>query len=339
MNEQTENTIINVLIQVDRNSQIMAGVAPTPLKRVGLDLSKLTDRQRRALTFSLKENDASLHAIRKGWQHPDANVAVFFHPADEAAIVASLDEWASVLEAQDAEKSARIAAEEAKMVAQIAENRKLLEIGREELPKIYEDIIADAEKHLDCFNNFKSILLEGAVHSDPDNPQDNNISICLRECHLPQKVRDALGRAVAERKMAVEARSRARKAQLDAVAAEAPGLLGERWVAGLASEGEVLDELRRHELEKMGFEHAENSEWNDWDKMVTVKDATFALIKEIEAKLPEGADTSIRLMHRDQSDDDGGSTMTNRAIVLHVRWLVGVIPLEADILVKSLPDR
>lgn len=81
------NSIINVLIGVDPSSQIMAGIAPTPLKRIAIDLSQLNTDQRRTLTRHLWPSDASIRQELTATCPP----VVFPHPASTAMVVEWLD--------------------------------------------------------------------------------------------------------------------------------------------------------------------------------------------------------------------------------------------------------
>jgi hypothetical protein len=80
-------SILNVLVGVDPASQIMAGVAPTPLKRVALDLSKMSVPQRRTLIAHLWNEDASIRARLS----PDCPPIVLQHPATMDTVVAWLE--------------------------------------------------------------------------------------------------------------------------------------------------------------------------------------------------------------------------------------------------------
>jgi hypothetical protein len=286
MSEPPENTVITVLVQVDRDSQIMAGVVPTPSKHVGLDLSKLTERQRKVLTLCMGEKDAAIYALSEDGKRK-TSMFVWSHPVTEESIAEAFMKWADQMDAYNAKKA-----------KEDADKAHSIELGREELAEIAADIVANPRNYLrepwmDCFNDLS--LKRGAL------PSYGSTKTWIGLSDLPQNARDVILAAIAEVKAEKEAEAERlaaeKKAQEaareEAIAAERqplidrlPEVFRERIAAGFATTAEVEKALRRMLREDAGFSPDVRG-WKVSKDLEVFTDAEFIALRRIKQEIAE----------------------------------------------------
>lgn len=140
-----------------------------------------------------------------------------------------------------------------------------------------------------------------------------------------------------------------KKAQLDAAAVVAGGLVAERRSAGYADDSELEALIRSTELRVRGVEFTgSSSKWGREDSdsysgMLT--DEQFSALKAFKTKLPEGAVVRLFDVHNDgrvdPDDSDSERTHeigTDRLLIAEAEWKVGEVDVSADFQIGTLPD-
>jgi hypothetical protein len=344
---------MNILFLVDQAAALAAGInAPSSTVALDVDPAHLSEIERQVLAAVLVDG---FDATRRGLQTVPKNI--------EAAVydqrLRRVETYGNPLPPM------RLLRPDCEgMHAAIAQHLAARELARAERAKEAAKAVAEAVRKLDQFDGPEAdrITEYATAHREADGAVRYTSSstwgavkyryrrlTALGTDKLPDEVQlryeRAQAEAAAEKRaaflaaqpaalavlLANEERARAVRTEYEALYARLPQGLRERHAAGYASDEEIASAVRSLIIADSGLVDSGDTWSEESAAGVTLDDAQFAALKDLQGRVPEDAEVTVRKVWDIEVDEDGQEYPTNLRHIASVTWYRGGVQAAVNV--------